>query len=90
MPLKEPSVVPPIGDLIEFLSSSIAFMACIQEVDIYLNDTNLAKVSKVAGPPTPMPIPPGISNSTTRKFMTFLGVDIIREFAWYYFGCWRC
>ncbi|KAH6911937.1 hypothetical protein BKA70DRAFT_820711 [Coprinopsis sp. MPI-PUGE-AT-0042] len=76
MPLPEPSVIPRPFDLIRFLSSSITFMTCIEEISVYLNDTILGKVSKFTGPPTPMTVPRGIRSSTKKKTMAFMGVGI--------------
>ncbi|KAH6912025.1 hypothetical protein BKA70DRAFT_1266286 [Coprinopsis sp. MPI-PUGE-AT-0042] len=77
LPLQEPSAMPVPFDLIRFLSSSIAFMASIQTVSLFLNDICLAKLVKETKPSESMSLPKGLSPRTKRGTMVVTGVNII-------------
>ena len=74
MDLREPAPIPTTFDFIRFLVSSITFMAHLREVSVYFDDKRLAHLTKDAGIPKELALPPGLTPTSPMKFMHIKGL----------------
>ena len=79
MDLREPTPIPVAFDLTRFLVSSITFMAHLRQVSVYFDDKRLALLSKDAGLPMQVPIPQGLSPTSTIGSMDIKGLKSTRR-----------
>ncbi|CAI7576909.1 unnamed protein product [Penicillium discolor] len=72
------SPVPSLLQLCQFLSSSLTFVS-LQEIELWLDDWNLLRLSKKTAPSVDVPIPRDIDTKTTEGLMKI--VNVTREVA---------
>lgn len=72
------SPVPSLLQLCQFLSSSLTFVS-LQEIELWLDDWNLLRLSKKTAPSVDVPIPRDIDTRTTEGLMKI--VNVTREIA---------
>ncbi|KAJ5519105.1 hypothetical protein N7453_001527 [Penicillium expansum] len=72
------SPVPSLLQLCQFLSSSLTFVS-LQEIELWLDDWNLLRLSKKTAPSVDVPIPRDIDTKTTEGLMKI--VNVTREIA---------
>ncbi|EMD37151.1 hypothetical protein CERSUDRAFT_115067 [Gelatoporia subvermispora B] len=75
MPLREPGPIPKAFDFTRFLTSSITFMAHLNEVSVYLDDQRLTKLTKDPGVPKSIPLPSGLKSQTPMSTMKATGIQ---------------
>ncbi|OCH90810.1 hypothetical protein OBBRIDRAFT_834709 [Obba rivulosa] len=69
MPLREPGPIPKAFDFTRFLTSSITFMAHLNEVSVYLDGQRLAKLTKAPGVPKSIALPSGLKSQSPMSTM---------------------
>ena len=79
MGLRESAPMPSAFDFIRFLTSSITFMAHLDEVTVWLDGKRLAKLTKDKGIPKDLPIPSGFRNTSDANMMTLKRVKTTCE-----------
>lgn len=67
------SPVPNLMQLCQFLSSSLTFVA-LEEIELWLDDWNLLKLSKKTAPGVNVPIPRDVETKTTEGLMKVTGI----------------
>jgi hypothetical protein len=72
------SPVPSLLQLCQFLSSSLTFVS-LQEIELWLDDWNLLRLSKKTAPSVDVPIPRDIDTKTSEGLMKI--VNVTREIA---------
>lgn len=69
MSLREPVAIPRAFDLTRFLASSITFMAHLCEINVYLDDQRISRLTKDPGLPKSIGIPKGLKCNSPRNLM---------------------
>lgn len=57
MPLREPALTPPVSDLMQFLATSITFMAHLRDVAVFFDRHLVGRINKSLGQSRDIPIP---------------------------------
>jgi len=79
MALREAAPMPTAFDFIRFLTSSITFMAHLQNVTVWFDGHQIAKLVKDIGVPKDLPIPTGLKRTSDLSMMTMIGVKTTCE-----------
>ena len=79
MDLREPAPIPAAFDFTRFLASSITFMVHLREVSVYFDDKRLVRLTKDAGIPKQLTIPPGLNSTSPMGFMNIQGLKSTRK-----------
>jgi len=79
MDLREPAPIPTVLDFTRFLVSSITFMAHLREVSVYFDDKRLVHLTKDAGIPKQLTLPPGLTSTSPMEFMHIKGLMSTRK-----------
>jgi Protein of unknown function (DUF3684) len=79
MGLREAAPMPSAFDFIRFLTSSITFMAHLDEVTVWLDGQRLAKLTKDKGIPKDLPVPNGLRHTSDANMMTMKRVKTTCE-----------
>ena len=69
MGLREAAPIPSAFDFVRFLTSSITFMAHLDEVTVWLDGKQLAKLMKDKGLPRELPVPSGFRHTSEAGMM---------------------
>ncbi|KAF8581823.1 hypothetical protein K439DRAFT_1513339 [Ramaria rubella] len=70
MGLREAASMPSAFDFIRFLTSSITFMAHLEDVTVWFDGTRFAKLTKDKGVPKELPVPGGLRRRSDGGVMT--------------------
>lgn len=69
MGLREAAPMPTAFDFVRFLASSITFMAHLDQVTVWLDGTQLAKLTKDKGLPKELSIPDGLRHTSEAEML---------------------
>lgn len=75
MGLREAAPMPTAFDFVRFLTSSITFMAHLDDVAVWFDGKRLAKVTKDKGVPRALSIPHGLRNTSDQGIMAVKRVN---------------
>lgn len=79
MSLREPVAIPRAFDLTRFLASSITFMAHLCEINVYLDDQRISRLTKDPGLPKSIGIPKGLKCNSPRNLMQVKEMHTTRQ-----------
>ena len=79
MDLRERTPIPVAFDFTRFLVSSIVFMTHLREVSVFFDDKRLVHLTKDDGTSKQLSIPPGLTPTSTTRFMHIKDLKSTRE-----------
>ncbi|KAI9454957.1 hypothetical protein HD554DRAFT_2149343 [Boletus coccyginus] len=74
MPLREPTPMPPVADFMQFLASSITFMAHLKDVAVFFDHYRVGQINKSQRQFRAIPIPTELLRSSPEKNMVVRSV----------------
>lgn len=75
MTLREPALTPPVSDLMEFLATSITFMAHLRGVAVFFDRHLVGRINKFLGQSRDIPIPEELERRSPRQNMMVKSVQ---------------